>query len=96
EDRRDVELVSGCVSRVWVVGHVTDGVCGWRVDADSQVVRGLATVLAEVCEGVAADEVETLDLSVLAGLGVLDILSPTRANGLERVAGRIREIARTG
>lgn len=94
--RCDEVLVPGCVSRVWLVGEVVDGQVRLRVAADSQMVGGLASALSEVADGESAEDVETLDLSVLAGLGILDILSPTRANGLEQVAKRIRSIAAGG
>lgn len=92
-ERGDVALVPGCVSRVWLVGEVVEGRVRLRVAADSQMVGGLASALCEVADGEPAEDVETLDLSLLAGLGILEILSPTRANGLEQVANRIRSIA---
>ncbi len=90
---RDEALVPGCVSRVWLTGEVVEDLVRLRISADSQVVGGLASALCEVADGEPADEVEALDLSLLAGLGILDIISPTRANGLEQVAKRIRAIA---
>ena len=42
EERTDERLVPGCSSRVWLVGEMQDGVCRFRMDADSPLVKGLA------------------------------------------------------
>ncbi len=92
-ESRDEALVPGCVSRVWLAGEVVEDQVRLRIAADSQVVGGLASALCEVADSESAEDVETLDLSLLAGLGILEIISPTRANGLDQVAKRIRAIA---
>jgi cysteine desulfuration protein SufE len=46
-ERIDSNLVPGCSSRVWLVGEVNDGVCRFRMDADSPLVKGLAALLCE-------------------------------------------------
>lgn len=85
--------VQGCVSRVWLIGSVEDGVCRFLVDADSTLVKGLAWLLCEVADGATPSEVATFDIRILEQLRLSDQLSPTRLNGLEQVQRRIRELA---
>jgi cysteine desulfuration protein SufE len=93
-DRIDAHRVRGCVSVVWLVGELRDGLCYFRGDAESPVVRGLVALLCEffsgfppatITAGAAVDPIETL--------GIARSLSPTRRNGLESARAAIRAFA---
>ena len=92
-ERNDEHRVSGCVSRVWIVPSVDDGLCQFRVDADSTLVKGFAGLICEVYTGstpAAAAEYET---HILDALHLSDQLTPTRKNGLEQVQKTVRRFA---
>ncbi len=93
-ERTDAALVPGCVSRVWLVGEVAKGVCRFRTAGEGQIVGGLASALAEVCDGVGAVEVAGRRIDLLERLEFDSLLSPTRLSGMTRVRERIQEIAR--
>lgn len=95
-ERLDEALVPGCVSRIWLVGEVVDEICRFRMAADSQIVGGLASALAEVCDGVGANEIADGKLDLLERLEFDRILSPTRWNGLDQVRRRLQRIAGAG
>jgi cysteine desulfuration protein SufE len=92
----DAALVPGCVSRVWLVGEVAEGRCRYRTAGEAQIVGGLASALAEVCDGVGSAEVAGGEIDLVERLGFDRLLSPTRLSGLERVRGTIRVIAEAG
>ncbi len=96
EERVKGALVPGCVSRVWLVGEVVDGTCHFRTAAEGQIVGGLASALAEVCDGVGAVEIAGCRIDLLERLEIDQVLSPTRLAGLERVRERMQAIARAG
>ena len=89
----DANRVRGCVSQVWLVGEVRDGVCHFRCDADGPLVKGLVAFLCEFFSGATPAEITASDASPLAALGLMRNLSPTRQNGLAAVRTRIRELA---
>jgi cysteine desulfuration protein SufE len=93
-EKVDANRVRGCVSVVWLVGEVDDGVCRFRFDADSPVVRGLLGLLCDFFTGFPPTAIATCDLDPLESLGLLRDLSPTRRNGLASARARIRELAR--
>jgi cysteine desulfuration protein SufE len=93
-ERIDAHRVRGCVSVVWLVGEVRDGLCHFRFDADSPVVRGLLALLCDFYSGCPPAEVAASELDPLEALGLTRDLSPTRRNGLASARARIREIAR--
>ena len=86
-------LVSGCVSRVWLAGSLTNGQCLFRCDAESPMVKGLVALLCDLYSGGTPEEVMRVEPEIWAACGLDRLLSPTRANGLRSVRARIRELA---
>ena len=93
-DRREEQLVPGCVSSVWLDGSVDgSGVLHLHWDAASPLVRGLAGLICRVYDGTAAKEAAGHETRVLDSLGLTRQISPTRLNGLANLALRIRQLA---
>lgn len=93
EERCDANRVPGCTSRVWLLGAIEEGRCRFRLDADSTLVKGLAALLCEACDGGDAAEIAAGGADVLEALRLTDHLSPTRRHGLAQVARTIRDFA---
>lgn len=93
EERTDAALVPGCSSRVWLVGEYRDGVCYFRMDADSAMVKGLAALLCEIYDGGSPADIVAVEPQVEAELGLGRMLSPTRLNGLAAIRSAIRAFA---
>lgn len=93
DERVDAHRVPGCVSRVWLIGHLENGRCRWRMDADSPLVKGLVALLCEVTDGATATEVAAFEPEILGALGLDRQLSPTRLNGLAAVTQTMRAFA---
>ena len=92
-DKTDDRLVKGCQSRVWLAADAGDAFYV-RADSDSQLVRGLASLLVRVYDGLPAGEAADVDLWFPAEIGLAEHLSPNRANGLDAMARAIRHAAR--
>ncbi|MES2572912.1 MAG: SufE family protein [Verrucomicrobiota bacterium] len=92
-ERTEANRVQGCVSRVWIVGTIENERCHFRADADSTLVRGLATLICEVYEEASPQEVLEHDSNILDLLHLTDHLSPTRRHGLQQVRRAIRDFA---
>lgn len=94
--RHDADLVTGCVSQVWLRGTVTEGRLHLRWDAASPLVRGLAGLLCRVYQQCAPPEVAVHRSAILTDLGLDRQLSPTRLRGLAAVTARIHQLAEIG
>lgn len=86
-------LVKGCVSQVWLVKEVNDGVCHFRAGADSPLVLGLVVLICDLCDNTPAAELVNFTPSILQDLGIWRNLSPTRQRGLESIMQTIRTFA---
>lgn len=91
--RSDAELVPGCVSRVWLVGEVSDGALRLKWDAESPLVRGLAGLVCRIYDGSAPAQVSGHRSGILTSLGLDRQISPTRLRGLAAVESRIHALA---
>lgn len=92
-ERVDSHRVRGCVSPVWIVPEQRDGLCHFRGDAESPVVRGLVLLLCEFFSSATAAEIAPCELDPLDALGLTRNLSPTRRNGLASARALIRHFA---
>jgi cysteine desulfuration protein SufE len=92
-ERTDENRVKGCVSQAWVVAEVRDGLCQFRCDADSPLVRGLLMLLCDFYSGATPADVVATEPTLFEHLGLARNLSPTRLNGLASVRAKIRDFA---
>jgi cysteine desulfuration protein SufE len=93
-ERTDAHRVAGCVSQVWLVGELRDGLCRFRCDADGPLVKGLVAFVCDYFSGTAPAGILHDSTDPLAALDLLQNLSPTRQNGLAAVRDAIQAFAR--
>jgi cysteine desulfuration protein SufE len=91
--RTDAQRVPGCVSQVWLVSELADGLCRFRCDAEGPLVKGLVALLSDYFSDTSPADIVSDDTDPLAALGLLRNLSPTRQNGLAAVRKAIRNFA---
>ena len=94
--KTDARLVRGCQSRVWLDAGAEAGTFRVRADSDSQLVRGLASLLVRVYDGLPATEAASAELWFPSEIGLDEHLSPNRANGLDAMRRAIQAAAASG
>jgi cysteine desulfuration protein SufE len=93
-ERNENHLVSGCASRVWLLGESLDGRWRFRAASEARLLRGLLAVLLVRVNGLYADELLKLHMAQwFDQLGLARQLSPSRNNGMNAVLQRMRELA---
>ena len=89
--------MQGCASQVWLVTHSDGGadpVLTFEGDSDAHIVKGLVAIVLATYSGKPASEIARLDaLDVFGKIGLVEHLSPQRANGLRSMIKRIRNEA---
>lgn len=95
-DKTEARLVRGCQSRVWLDAHADGDTFSVRADSESQIVRGLASLLARVYDGLPLADAAATEVWFPAEIGLADHLSPNRANGLDAMQRAIRQSAQAG
>ena len=100
ELRVEENRVQGCVSNVWLIASFdasSPPQISFRADSDSQLVRGLVSILIMLCNNQPAPTVLALDVEDLfTRLELRNHLSRSRSNGLFSMVKRIRVLAAEG
>jgi cysteine desulfuration protein SufE len=92
-EKTDARLLPGCISSLWFIPDYADGVCRFRFDADSQIVRGVAALVCGFYDGEAPAAIVACPPDALDELGLRRLLTANRSNSLSTLASRIRAFA---
>lgn len=96
-ERTDDNLVTGCDSKLWLVGEARGDHWHFRGTSEARLLRGLLAVLLVRVNGLRASDLQRLEFADWFGqLGLSRQLSPSRANGMSAVLQRMRELASSG
>ncbi len=91
--KTDEKIIKGCQSRVWLDHKMEDGKVVFNADSDAIITKGIISLLIGLYSGRTPQEILSSDFSVVEKIGLKENLSPTRANGLVSMIGKIKEIA---
>lgn len=87
-------LIEGCESKAWLTFNKTDSIYQFVADSDAKVIRGLLAIILAAYNNQTAENILTFDIDdYFKKLGLIQHLSPSRANGLIAIVNRIKEIA---
>lgn len=83
--------VKGCESLAWLVSNYVDGIYEFKMDSDTRVVKGLMKVISLIFQNKTQQQIKEIDCDALfVQLGLLNHLSPSRANGLFAIINTIK------
>lgn len=85
EDKYKIEdnLVKGCQSKVWLVAEKKEDKIFYKADSNTVITKGVVSLLVKVLSGNSAEYILANDLDFLKEIGLSDMLSSQRANGLQ-------------
>ena len=93
ENKTDDKLIKGCQSRVWLDSKLEDGKIFFKADSDAIITKGIISLLISVYSGRTPEEIAGDDFGFIGEIGLKENLSPTRANGLVSMIGKIKDLA---
>jgi len=86
--------IHGCASKLWLIGGVReDGTMMYQVDGDAHISKGTAKVVTDIVNGEHRSEVANLTVDSFIPLGIKELLTVQRQNGLGELIARIIRIA---
>jgi len=97
EQKNDDNIVHGCASNVWVIGHPeesSNGLFIYEAEAEQPIIRGLVYLMLKIFEGKTPDEIlETNIDETLKRLGLDEHLSTQRHIGMYALVQKMKTIA---
>jgi cysteine desulfuration protein SufE len=86
--------IRGCASKLWVIGGTReDNTMNYQVDGDAHISKGTAKIVTDIVNGEQRSEVAKLTVESFAPLGIKELLTMQRQNGLGELINRIIRIA---
>jgi len=89
EDNR----IHGCQSQVWLHIEQRDGLFYLYAKSDATIVAGMIALILWVFNGRTREEIINTPLDFLGKIGLLQHLSPSRANGLYNMIKHLHKVA---
>ena len=86
--------IRGCASKLWLIGGVReDGTMMYQVDGEAHISKGTAKVVTDIVNGEHRSSVANLTVDSFEPLGIKELLTIQRQNGLGELIDRIIRIA---
>ena len=86
--------IHGCASKLWIIGGAdSDEKMQYKVDGDAFITKGTAKVVTDIVNGQDKKEVAKLTVENFSALGIKELLTVQRQNGLGQLIDRIIRIA---
>ena len=89
----DENIIKGCQSRVWLHAESLNGKIAYTADSDAIITKGMVALMIRVLSIQPANEIVNADLGFIKRIGLMEHLSPTRANGLVSMIKKMKEEA---
>lgn len=90
EDNR----IHGCASKLWIIGGAdAEQKMRYQVDGDAFITKGTAKVVTDIVNGEHRSAVANLTVENFEPLGIKELLTMQRQNGLGELINRIIRIA---
>lgn len=96
EEREALEQVHECMTPVFVFVEKQDGHLRYHFDIppESPTVRGYAEILRDATEGLTPQEILAIPQDFYLKMGMSDVLSGQRLNGLGAILNYVQQLAR--
>ena len=92
--KNEQNRIHGCASKLWIIGGADkDNNMRYQVDGDAHITKGTAKVVTDIVNGAHRSEVANLTVDSFTPLGIKELLTMQRQNGLGELISRIIRLA---
>ena len=92
--KNEQNRIHGCASKLWIIGGADkDNNMRYQVDGDAHITKGTAKVVTDIVNGAHRSEVADLTVDSFTPLGIKELLTMQRQNGLGELISRIIRLA---
>jgi cysteine desulfuration protein SufE len=82
DEKIEENIIKGCQSKVWLATRVEDNKVIYLADSNTEITKGLISLLIRVLSGRRPEEVVKADLNFIDRIGMGNIIGSQRSNGL--------------
>ena len=93
--KTDENIIKGCSSLAWLDKNYQDGKIELNAEGDSIIAKGMLVMLLGIFNNRTPDEILSFDPKKLLDMGVMELLSPVRQQGMEAFLNVIYNYAKS-
>lgn len=91
ELRTDDRLVKGCMSKIWIDVGVVDKLVKVYYDSDAMITKGITSIICDCFTGISIEEAKKITKQDIELLGIRQLLTAQRRNGLSSLVDNIQK-----
>jgi cysteine desulfuration protein SufE len=91
ELRTDDRLVRGCMSKIWIDVGVVDSLVKVYYDSDAMITKGITSVICDCFTDISLQEAKSITVQDIERLGIRQLLTAQRRNGLSSLVDNIQK-----
>lgn len=91
--KKNVNIIKGCQSTVWLIAGFNNGRVFYEADSDAIIVKGLISMLISVWSGHTPSEIISAKTDFINRIGMMQHLAQTRSNGLLSMIKQMKNYA---
>ena len=82
-EKNENSFIKGCSSNAWLIADYEAPIIVFRGEGESMMAKGMMTILLDIFNNRTPDEILEFDPALLDTMGITELLSPVRQQGLE-------------
>lgn len=86
-------IIKGCQSKVWLVTEMEDDKIIFKADSNTEITKGLISLLIRVLSGQEAQAIVNADLYFIEKIGMSRVIGSQRSNGFSSMIRQMRLFA---
>ncbi|EPR66964.1 SufE family protein [Cyclobacterium qasimii] len=90
EEKKEDNIIKGCQSKVWLTTTLEDGKICFQADSNTDITKGLISLLIRVLSERKASEIINADLYFIDKIGMGNIIGSQRSNGLSAMIKQMK------
>ena len=93
--RTEAHRIHECLAKLWFVPEFKDGVCRFRSESDSLIMKSMAGLMCDFYSGRTPQEISGHSPAFLRAMAINQHLTPNRRQTLHRIWEEIRNFAKS-
>ena len=91
ELRTENRLVRGCMSQIWIDVGLVNNLVKVYYDSDAMITKGITSIICDCFSDISLDEAKSITKQDIEQLGIRQLLTAQRRNGLSSLIDNIQK-----
>ena len=89
--RTEDRLVRGCMSQIWIDVGVVENTTKVYYDSDAMITKGITSIICDCFSDITLEQAKTISRDQIESLGIRQLLTAQRRNGLSSLIENIQK-----